>query len=237
MNLVDFLVDVTLAAPVAELRPDYRALLIAVEGITPAPSDARSEELLRAAEVHAQARLADAPVTELPHVAAWRAAYEAFGAQPSRTRNSAEALLRRAGDPGTGLPRINRLTDIYNSISVRYEIPVGGENLAAYVSAPRLVRAAGAEDFATVAEGEPITEHPEPGEVIWRDDAGVTCRAWNYRQCTRTALHDDTTKALFFFDALDPFTDEDLRAAGDELIDELRRFSPDLAVAQRILRP
>ncbi|WP_293773687.1 hypothetical protein, partial [uncultured Corynebacterium sp.] len=76
-----------------------------------------------------------------------------------------------------------------------------------------------------------------PGEVIWRDDAGVTCRAWNYRQCTRTALHDDTTKALFIFDALDPFTDEDLRAAGDELIDELRRFSPDLAVAQRILRP
>lgn len=35
---------------------------------------------------------------------------------------------------------------------------------------------------------EPAVEHPRPGEVIWRDDAGVTCRQWNWRQCTRTRI-------------------------------------------------
>ena len=47
--------------------------------------------------------------------AAWREAYRAFGAKPQRTRNSLEALLRRAEG---GLPRVNRLTDAYNAISV-----------------------------------------------------------------------------------------------------------------------
>jgi DNA/RNA-binding domain of Phe-tRNA-synthetase-like protein len=62
-----------------------------------------------------------------PHVAAWREAYQAFGAKPNRTRNSLEALLRRAA---TDLPRVNRLTDIYNAISVLHQIPIGGEDLA-----------------------------------------------------------------------------------------------------------
>ena len=56
-------------------------------------------------------------------MAAWREAYRSFGAKPQRTRNSVEALLRRAE---TGLPRVNRLTDIYNAVSVLHQIPVGG---------------------------------------------------------------------------------------------------------------
>jgi DNA/RNA-binding domain of Phe-tRNA-synthetase-like protein len=31
-------------------------------------------------------------------------------------------------------------------------------------------------------------DQPEPGEVIWRDDDGVTCRCWNWRQCVRTRI-------------------------------------------------
>lgn len=61
----------------------------------------------------------------MPHVAAWREAYRAFGAKPKRTRHSLEALLRRAP---SGLPRVNRLTDCYNAVSVLHQIPVGGED-------------------------------------------------------------------------------------------------------------
>jgi B3/4 domain-containing protein len=57
----------------------------------------------------------------------WRLPYQAFGAKPKRTRPSVEALLRRVEG---GLPRIDRLTDIYNAISVRHLLPVGGEDLA-----------------------------------------------------------------------------------------------------------
>ncbi|MFN8192800.1 MAG: phenylalanine--tRNA ligase beta subunit-related protein [Nocardioidaceae bacterium] len=213
------------------LRPDYRAQLLAVDGLVPGAGAHASEGLLRAAEQHVAA-LGDGPVDELPHVAAWRAAYRAFGAKPQRTRNSLEALTRRAG---TGLPRVNGLTDLYNAVSVRHQVPVGGEDLHRYAGPPRLVRATGEEPFDTVAGGAEVVERPEPGEVVWRDDAGVTCRRWNWRQARRTQLTDDTAAALFILDALDPMTDAELASATDELVEHLRRLGPDVRIARRLI--
>ena len=162
----------------------------------------------------------------------WREAYRAFGAKPQRTRNSLEALLRRAA---SGLPRVNRLTDIYNAVSVLHQLPLGGEDLNRYSGAPRLVRATGTEPFDTVADGADVVEHPEPGEVVWCDDAGVTCRRWNWRQARRTQLSDDTTAALFILDALEPISDEALQSATDDLVAHLGRLGPDVRVARRLL--
>jgi DNA/RNA-binding domain of Phe-tRNA-synthetase-like protein len=232
-SLAAFVAGAWIAPEIFAVRPDYRAVLLAVEGITAGPSDADSEQLLLEAEAAARVALADQPVEHLPHVAAWREAYRAFGAKPQRTRNSLEALLRRVD---TGLPRVNRLTDIYNAISVLHQIPLGGEDLARYSGPPHLVRAAGSEPFDTTAGGEPVTEHPEAGEVIWRDAAGVTCRRWNWRQARRTALREDTTSALFILDALDPVADEALVAAADHLVTHLDRLGPAVRAAQRLTR-
>jgi DNA/RNA-binding domain of Phe-tRNA-synthetase-like protein len=214
------------------LRPDYRALLIAVDGLEPAPDGSAADTVVRRAEQSARETLADRPVEEVPHVAAWRDAYRAFGAKPQRTRHSLEALLRRAPE---GLPRVNLLTDIYNAISVIHRVPVGGEDLSRYAGPPRLIRATGQEPFDTVASGEPVVEHPETGEVVWCDDEGVTCRRWNWRQARRTALREDTTAALFILDALAPMTDGELAAAANDLVEQLR-LGPRVRVAQRLLR-
>ena len=214
------------------LRPDYRALLVAVDGLIPGPSDAASEELLQAAETAARGVLRDQPVDQLPHVAAWREAYRAFGTKPNRTRNSLEALLRRTDK---GLPRVNRLTDIYNAVCLLHQIPLGGEDLGRYVGPPHLVLATGTEPFDTATEGVEVVEYPEPGEVVWCDDAGVTCRRWNWRQARRTQLRDDTTTALFILDALDPVTDGALVATADDLIDHLVRLGPDIRSARRLI--
>ncbi|RKS80349.1 DNA/RNA-binding domain of Phe-tRNA-synthetase-like protein [Motilibacter peucedani] len=217
---------------VLALRPDYRALLLVVEGLEPGPSDAASEELLVRAERAAMTALDGRAVEDLPHVAAWREAYRAFGAKPQRTRNSLEALLRRAAG---GLPRVNRLTDVYNAVSVLHSVPVGGEDLDRYAGAPQLVRAAGDEPFDTVDAGEPVVEHPEAGEVVWRDEVAVTCRRWNWRQGRRTALRDDTVSALFVLDALEPLDDAALLAAGDELAAHLGRLGSDVRTARRLV--
>ncbi|GAA2006159.1 hypothetical protein JL107_04320 [Nakamurella flavida] len=214
------------------LRPDYRAVLVVVDGLVSGPSDARSEAMVAAAEESARITLRDTPVDRLPLVACWRDAYRAFGAKPQRTRSSVEALLRRAA---TGLPRVNRLTDLYNAVSVLHRIPLGGEDLARYVGPPALIRATGTEVFDTVDGGVPVVEHPEPGEVIWTDDAGVTCRRWNWRQARRTRLEDDTTRALFILDALDPLTDDALGAAADDLCTALGRLGPDVRIARRTI--
>ena len=45
-------------------------------------------------------------------------------------------------------------------------------------------------------EGAPAQECPEAGEVIWRDDLGVTCRRWNWRQDVRSLVTPLTTEAV-----------------------------------------
>jgi DNA/RNA-binding domain of Phe-tRNA-synthetase-like protein len=227
-----FLAGARVDPAVFELRPDYRALLVAADGLTAAPGDTGSEALLRAAESAAREALGDRAVQDLPHVAAWRDAYRAFGAKPQRTRNSLEALVRRAS---SGLPRVNRLTDLYNAISVIHQLPLGGEDLARYVGSPRLVRATGEEPFDTAADGEVAIDHPDPGEVVWVDDLGVTCRRWNWRQARRTQLTAETTSALFILDALDPLTDQALEAAADDLVTRLRGLGEDVRVARALV--
>jgi len=207
-------------------------MLLAVDGLVPGPSDHASDALLQAAEAAARQLLRERPVEELPRVAAWREAYRAFGAKPQGTRNSLEALLRRAA---TGLPRVNRLTDLYNAVSVLHQVPLGGEDLAHYAGAPRLVRATGTEPFDTVAGGAAVVEHPDPGEVVWCDDAGVTCRRWNWRQGRRTQLGEGTTAALFILDGLEPMADEALHAAAEELAAQLTRLGPDVRIARRLI--
>lgn len=228
----------TVDADVFALRPDYRAVLVAAFGLEPAGSDEVSEQLLRAAEQTAAEVLAGNAVEQLPEVAAWRDAYRAFGAKPQRTRNSLEALLRRVP---AGLPRVNRLTDLYNAVSVQHLLPLGGEDLDRYQGAAHLRRATGSEPFDTTADGATADgatalEHPESGEVVWCDHAGVTCRRWNWRQGTRTRLTEQTTAALFIIDVLDPVTDEAAAAATAQLVEQLRLLGSDVMIATRTIR-
>src|SRR5215472_13271534 len=220
------------AAEVRALRPDYAGLLIVAEGLQPGPSDRASEALLADGEDRARKHLGGARPEELPQVAEWREAFRAFGAKPQRTRPSVEALLRRVE---TGLPRIDRITDAYNAVSVARLLPVGGEDLARYAGPTRLVRADGGEDFDTFADGQPVVEHPEPGEVVWRDDRGVTCRRWNWRQCARTRITATTTAAVFILDGLAALGTEGLRAAEAELTGALARLSPGATFTSRLL--
>ncbi|MFF8747854.1 MULTISPECIES: B3/4 domain-containing protein [Streptomyces] len=215
----------TVSDEVRTIAPGFAHLAVEAHGLRNGPSDARSSALLDDAARRLADRLDGRAPHGDPHMAAWRAAYTAFGAKPSRTRNSAEALARRALADG-GLPRINLLVDAYNAISVAHLVPVGGEDTDHIKGGMRLIRATGDEPFPTVAGGEETVEHPEPGEVVWCDDEGVTCRRWNWRQGVRTRLTEESVSALFLLEGLAPMTHGELDAAGAELADHLRRLSP-----------
>ncbi|KAI4720049.1 B3/B4 tRNA-binding domain-containing protein [Aureobasidium sp. EXF-10727] len=228
-ELQKFVDSATVAKSVFELRPDYLALLIAVDGIKPSPSDSTSSQLLSSAEETAKTRVSSTVITDIPAIKAWRDTYKSFGAKPKKYQSSIEALTRRA--IAGGLPRINRLTDIYNAVSVIHNICLGGEDLDAYQGFPQLLRATGSEKFETKAGAE----SPEKGEVVWCDEGGVTCRNWNWRQGVRTQLTEETGAALFILDALEPVDRGMLEVAGEELVRLLREGSEGLVVAKRVI--
>ncbi|MGA4843485.1 B3/4 domain-containing protein [Streptomyces sp. G45] len=213
----------TVSDEVRALAPGFTHVAIEAYGLVNGPSTDGTSALLDDAARRLAARLDGRAPHEDPHMAAWRAAYTAFGAKPSRTRNSAEALAKRALADG-GLPRINTLVDVYNAISVAHLIPVGGEDLDRVKGGMRLVRASGDEDFVTMAGGEPVTEHPDAGEVVWCDDEGVTCRRWNWRQGPRTRLTEETVNGIFLLEGMGPGAG--LEAAGAELAELLEKVSP-----------
>ena len=213
--------------------PDYVAVLLAVSDLQPGPTSAHSDSLLSLAEEQARIALGGGVAHDLPEVASWRAAYASFGVKPRDARSSIEALLRRTDQ---GLPRIDRLTDVYNAVSVRHRIPIGGENLDAYVGPPQLAYSDGAQVFDTTRDGALVTEPVPAGEVVWHDDAGVTCRRWNWRQCVRTRLDEGTTRALFILDGLGVDSRQRAERAADELISELRVESPDMKVERVVLQ-
>ncbi|MFJ7946016.1 B3/4 domain-containing protein [Streptomyces sp. NPDC096354] len=222
----------TVSDDVRTLAPGFTCLAVEARGLVNGESNEDSSALLDDATRRLVARLDGRAPHEDPHVAAWRDTYTAFGAKPSRTRNSAEALARRALTDA-GLPRINLLVDLYNAISVAHLIPVGGEDTDRIRGAMRLVRSTGQEPFRTVAGGEEAVEHPEPGEVVWCDDEGVTCRRWNWRQGVRTRLTEESVNALFLLESLAPMTLGELEAAGTELAESLEKLSPGAQITVR----
>ncbi len=136
-----------------------------------------------------------------------------------------------------GLPPVNRVVDAYNAVSVSHVLPVGGEDLDAYHGPARLVRALGGESFDTSVHGEPVTEEAQPGEVVWRDDTGVTCRRWNWRQCRRTQITEATRNAFFVLERLAPYPAARLDAAADALAGHLTAITPGVRIETRLITP
>ena len=215
---------------VAALAPDFRAISLVVEAgrlRDGAHADAALDEACR---LVAQ----NEPDWAAAHLDAWAEMFRRFGAKPQRTPCSAEALRKRVLRDGA-LPRVNPIVDLYNAISLRFAVPVGGENLDAYVGSPRLIVATGAEIFDTMKDGVLTEEAPEPGEVVWTDDRGVTCRRWNWRQGVRTRLSDDATRMWFILESLAPMPIDALHVAAAELERGLCTMMPDARIEQSFL--
>lgn len=223
MSLVTPSIDPRLAS----IAPGFRAMSIMVEAAPILHPDVAPAALARACQqvLNDDVAWADA------HLTAWDDVFKAFGAKPKRTPCSASALRKRVLKEGE-LPSLDPIVDIYNAISVRYAIPVGGENFAAYSGVPRLTIADGSEPFDTLKEGQPIVEYPDAGEVVWRDDIGVTCRRWNWRQGVRTRLDSQAKTMWFILESLPAMPYEALEAAGEALINHLQQLMPG-AVAHR----
>jgi len=226
-----FTVAPSIAPEVYNIAPGFRALSIYVQAAPVLNPHVGETALKEACEV---VNLGEPEWAEA-HIAAWTEVFQGFGAKPKRTPCSVDALRKRVLRDGT-MPAIDPVVDLYNAVSLRYAVPVGGENITAYQGEPRLIVAEGTEPFDTIKEGEPAVEYPARGEVIWCDDAGVTCRRWNWRQGIRTRLGVEAQQMWFILESLPQMPLESLHDAGKMLTDGLEKMMPGLRFEVALIR-
>ena len=168
------------------------------------------------------------------HLQSWAEAYRETGEKHKKTPSSAYALIKRYEKTGE-LPVINPIVDLYNRISIEYGIPAGGEDIDKYQGVPTLKVSDGTDPFETTKSGEVITENPREGEIIWRDEIGVTCRRWNWRQGPRTRIDETTKNFWFVLEALPPFDETVVKAATMALVEGIRKDNPNAECSAKLM--
>jgi DNA/RNA-binding domain of Phe-tRNA-synthetase-like protein len=203
-----------------ERFPDAVLGVVTAHGIDNTREDAAILRQLREEEARVRERFAGIPVTEHPHIAPWREAYRAFGAKPKDYPSSIENLVRRVLK-GQAVPHISTLVDAYNTVSLRWVLPAGGEDLDA-VRGDVLLTFAGAAEAPVLLLGEPEPRAPHPGEVIYKDDDGAICRRWNWKEAERTKLTAGTRHAFLVLEGLPPVDRRLVETAAVDLADLVR---------------
>jgi len=173
--------------------------------------------LISAQQEEIRANASSEILSQLPRIASWRRAYSAFGAKPKKYKSSVESLYRMVLK-GVDLKHINTIVDVYNYISIKHMVPVGGDDISRVEGDIVLRFAQGGEMFRPLNSEE--VEHAKEGEVIYMDNVEVLCRRWNWRECDKSKMTEETKQAVLVVEGLSPVNREEV----DSIVEQLRRL-------------
>lgn len=182
------------------LFPSVKIGVIVCYGIDNTIKDKEAyKKMILNSEKEALRYLQNAEFSSNEVIKVWREAFKKFKTKKG-ARSSIEALLKRVHN-GNQLGTINPLVDIYNSVSLRYALPCGGEDIDTFVGDIRLTKAVGNENFVVL--GTDKSEPPYEGEIVYKDNEGAICRCWNWRESVRTMLTENTKNAFLCIELID----------------------------------
>ncbi len=207
---------VILDAEFLELFPDAEINIIVANDIDNHVDANRFTELqerLNAGKEAGKAFLSDENFSQNDVIQEWRKAFQLFKTKKG-ARSSIEALLKRVHQDREFNP-INPLVDLYNSVSMKYAVPVGGEDIEKIQGDMHLGMAKGGESFFPLGaeEDAPALE----GEICYFDEEGAICRCFNWREAQRTMLQEETQQAVLVIEAINANQAERAREAIQEL--------------------
>lgn len=153
-------------------------------------------------------------LSQHPKIQAWRRAYSSFGAKPKKYKSSVESLYRMVLR-GVDLRPINKIVDLYNNISLKHLVPVGGDDIFKVEGNISLTFARGDEPFTPLNSEETVTA--KEGEVVYTDSKEVLCRRWNWRECDKTKMTEETEEVLLVVEGLPPVSKEEVQRIIQEL--------------------
>ena len=206
-----------------DLFPTARITVMSLYGIDNTVDEAKDpyfKELLDKGTKRAWEFIDEENYTQSEFVQEWRQAFSKFKTKKG-ARSSIEALLKRVHQGREFYP-INPLVDLYNSVSMAYALPCGGEDMDKLVGGLSLGQAKGGEPFFPLGaeEDAPALE----GEIIYYDQEGAVCRCLNWREAQRTMLTDDTKDAILVIEAINEEQAKRAQTAMQELKDRAKDY-------------
>lgn len=201
------------------LFPDAKIGIVVCNGIDNSIKDKEQfAEMISQGETEALKYLQDPEFSNNRVIKVWREAFQKFKTKKG-VRASIEALLKRVHN-GNHIGTINPLVDIYNSISLKYALPCGGEDIDKFAGNIRLTAAVGNEEFIPLGTDE--NSPPYEGEIVYKDDMGAICRCWNWREAVRTMLTENTKNAFMCIESVDETRSAEFENALNELSANVR---------------
>ncbi|MGZ3538048.1 MAG: B3/B4 domain-containing protein [Thermodesulfobacteriota bacterium] len=202
-----------------DILPDLTIGMVVARNVENTHPSKEIEELLTSAVEEMKKNFIGDKAQEHPRIKPWRTAFSKLAISGSKFQSSIESMARRVlkGDP---FPKINPLVDLYNSVSLRYLVPMGGHDLDTIEGNISLRFAEGWEPFSPMGGGE--TAVVPKGELVYRDDREVLTRNWVWRQCEKDKATEKTKNIFIPIDVLG----EVGRERADEIIGELSRLIP-----------
>lgn len=221
------------APQLIERFPTVHGAVVLGRGLRNGPAPPGLAEAYAAEQAAVLARIGDAPLSDIPSLAAWRRVFSAFGVKPTQYRSAAEALLRRLTKHGS-IPAIGSLVDLGNLVAIRHALPVAVFDQRPVTGTTTVRFATGEERFTDL--GSDVTVHPEPGEVLFVDEAGlVSARRWCWRQSAQSAAGPDTTDALVTIEAHHDGGAETVANAVEDLTALLAEYQPGATIRSALL--
>ncbi|MEU9591797.1 B3/4 domain-containing protein [Streptomyces sp. NPDC048219] len=207
---------VGMSPQVAARHPGCRTVFLLVQGVKNNEPWPETEEALSALETEVREGRLRLPTEDEPAISAWHDLLHSFGTNPRRARPSIDALSRRLRKSGR-LPRVSSVVDTCNLVSMRYMLPTGGFDLAAFRTGIELRHAR--PDDVYIPLGEPDkSETPLDGEVIYADGSQVMTRHWNHRDSDVTKVTEATRDAVLLLEGISSvISQETLLRAREEL--------------------
>lgn len=151
------MIDISLAP---ELAGRARLGVLILEGVSVRDADQSLAAETEAYGRELRARYGELKSAEVPGAAEARALYKALGLDPTKTRPSNEALLRRVLK-GEALHRVSTLVDALNLCSLRHQLPFGLYDLDRVVPPVVLRRGAPGESYEGIRKG-PVNVEGRP---------------------------------------------------------------------------
>lgn len=205
------------------LFPEAQISVLVVKGLDNTVDESKDsyfKSLLDKGAKRAEEYISDDNFTQNEVIQEWRQAFSKFKTKKG-ARSSIEALLKRVSQEREFNP-INPLVDIYNSVSLSYAVPCGGEDLEKIAGNLRLGKAKGGESFFPLGAESDAPALPE--EIIYYDDEGAVCRCLNWREAQRTMLTEETKDAVLVIEAINAEQARRARAAMEELQDLVKDY-------------